>query len=493
MTEHQEATKPKILIVEDEGIIAVDLKSCVEQLGYTVLACIDSGEKALELVEQDPPDLVLMDIVLKGQMDGIEAAALMRSRWGIPVIFITAYPYQEWVERAKLVNPFIYMLKPFQANEVKVNIEIALYTSRVDRERKKAEESLREKQSQLQAILDYSPALISIKDLNGNVILASHNFAVLDAPPLHEFIGKNVFDLFPREVAENMWNNDLAALKSGSPVESEEIVKHQDGSWHTYLTLKFPVYKETEQPFGICAISSDITERKQAEKKILEGKINLHLLTARLSEVEEMERKRIARELHDLVGQNLTALNMNLNIALGLVPEEVKSKIASRLEVAQALLEETTQHIRNLMTQLQPPLLDDFGLVAALHWYGERLMELAGVEVVIEGGEFFPRQAVTIETVVFRIAQEALANVAKHSGSKQATIRLIRMEGEIHLTVEDTGRGFIFKGFQIADQKGGWGLATMKERAMALGGDLLVVSQPGKGTRIELQLPAPSP
>jgi PAS domain S-box-containing protein len=133
-------------------------------------------------------------------------------------------------------------------------------------DRKRTEEALSAKQVQLQAILDYSPALISIKDLNGNVILANRNFTVLDAPPLYEFVGKNVFDLFPKEVAYNLWNNDQLALKAGGPVESEEIVKHKDGSWHTYLTVKFPVYKEPGQPFGICAISTDITERKLTEQ-----------------------------------------------------------------------------------------------------------------------------------------------------------------------------------------------------------------------------------
>ena len=113
-------------------------------MGYTVLACVDSAEKALELVEQESPDLVLMDIVLKGQMDGIEAAALMRSRWGIPAIFISAFADPEWVERAKRVNPFGYLLKPFQGNEIRVNIEIALYTSRVEKERRNAEELLRQ-------------------------------------------------------------------------------------------------------------------------------------------------------------------------------------------------------------------------------------------------------------------------------------------------------------------------------------------------------------
>lgn len=135
-------------------------------------------------------------------------------------------------------------------------------------ERKLAERTLARKQAQLQAILDHAPALISIKDLEGNVILANRNFAILDAPPLHEFVGRNVFDLFPEDIARNLWNNDLAALKAGGPVQSEEAVKHKDGDWHTYLTVKFPMFAESGEPYGICAISTDITRRKQIEDEI---------------------------------------------------------------------------------------------------------------------------------------------------------------------------------------------------------------------------------
>ena len=151
---------------------------------------------------------------------------------------------------------------------------IALLTINIIQRRRSAvalrasKEALSLEHAKLQTILDYSPALISIKDLNGNVILANRNFAVLDAPPLNEFVGKNVFDLFPKEVAENLWNNDQTALKAGGPMESEEIVKHKDGRWHTYLTVKFPVYKETLHPFGTCAISTDITDRKKAEIRL---------------------------------------------------------------------------------------------------------------------------------------------------------------------------------------------------------------------------------
>ncbi|MDO8755491.1 MAG: PAS domain-containing protein, partial [Anaerolineales bacterium] len=140
--------------------------------------------------------------------------------------------------------------------------------------RKQAEDALQKSQTQLQAIMDYSPALISIKDLDGNIILANRSFSVLDAPPLNELIGKNVFEIFPKEVAEQLWKNDLAALQAKGPIRSEEVVKYKDGAWHTYWTVKFPIYLQSDQPFGICAISNDITDRKQAEDELRQSQEN---------------------------------------------------------------------------------------------------------------------------------------------------------------------------------------------------------------------------
>jgi PAS domain S-box-containing protein len=133
-----------------------------------------------------------------------------------------------------------------------------------------AEAALRRERSQLQAILDHAPAFISIKDLTGNMVLASRSlFKVLAVPPPEEFIGRNVFDLFPEDVADQLWASDLAALDSDAPIQAEEIVRHQDGSWHTYLTVKFPVrHLDTEAPFGICTIATDITDRKVAEENL---------------------------------------------------------------------------------------------------------------------------------------------------------------------------------------------------------------------------------
>ncbi len=146
-------------------------------------------------------------------------------------------------------------------------------------EQQQVEEALRKSRAQLQAILDHAPALISIKDLDGNVILVNRNFKVLEGPSPEEFMGKNVFDLFPADIASALWQNDLAALEAKGPIKAEEIVAHKDGTRHTYLTAKFPLYGEAEQPFGICAISTDITERKQAETALRESEEKWRSLT----------------------------------------------------------------------------------------------------------------------------------------------------------------------------------------------------------------------
>lgn len=139
-------------------------------------------------------------------------------------------------------------------------------------ERNRAAAALKTSEARLQAILDNSSTLISMKDREGNVLLANRQFDVLEGPSSEEFVGRNVFDLFPKEIAEALWENDVAALKSNAPIEAEETVMHKDGKPHTYLTIKFPVRIGDEEPFGTCAISTDITERKQLERELRQSR-----------------------------------------------------------------------------------------------------------------------------------------------------------------------------------------------------------------------------
>ena len=134
--------KAKILIVEDEAIIAMEIESQLQSLGYEITSIVDTSEKAIKKAKEDKPDIILMDIRIKGEMDGIDTAEAIRSQFGIPVIFSTAYLDEERIERAKITMPFGYMLKPIQERDLRVTIEMALYVSKVDKERKQSEMNL---------------------------------------------------------------------------------------------------------------------------------------------------------------------------------------------------------------------------------------------------------------------------------------------------------------------------------------------------------------
>ena len=133
-------SKVRILIVEDQFLVANDIKDNLENLGYEISAIATSGEKAVKKAGEGKTDLVLMDIVLRGEMDGIEAAEIIRSRFDLPVIFLTAYRDPKIFERAKISEPFGYLIKPFEANELHSNVEIALYKHKIEIEKKKAGE-----------------------------------------------------------------------------------------------------------------------------------------------------------------------------------------------------------------------------------------------------------------------------------------------------------------------------------------------------------------
>ncbi len=141
--------RPRILIVEDEQIIAIEIENVLQNLGYEVVSIVDNGNETLKKVEQDTPDLILMDIRIKGKMDGIEVATQIHSQFEVPIIFMTAYADEDKLERAKLAMPYGYLLKPVQDRDLKVTIEIALYTAKANAERNQAQEDLKKSNEEL--------------------------------------------------------------------------------------------------------------------------------------------------------------------------------------------------------------------------------------------------------------------------------------------------------------------------------------------------------
>ena len=201
--------------------------------------------------------------------------------------------------------------------------------------------------------------------------------------------------------------------------------------------------------------------------------------------VQEDERRRLARDLHDGLGQNLTALKHRLSQIAG----DLDGDARVRLDAAIALCADTLEDTRHLSRLLRPPILDDLGLVAALRWLARSQSESAGIEVVAEIVEPLPPLDSDLQTLLFRVAQEALTNVARHSGARSALLRLVAREGTLRLQVADDGRGC---DADAALRTGGSGLGGMRERLRLYDGRLELHSVPGEGMRLRVVVPLAS-
>ncbi|MFQ5685335.1 MAG: response regulator [Candidatus Scalindua sp.] len=163
--------KARIMIVEDEWTVAEEIKMVLQSFEYTVTSMSSSGKEAIQKAEKDKPDLVLMDIVLEGEMDGIEAANEIRSRFNTPIIFLTAYTDEKILDRASITGPFGYIVKPFVNEDLKISIEIAMYKYRIEKERKRLIEELQgalPKITSLSGLLPVCPSCKRVRDAEGN-------------------------------------------------------------------------------------------------------------------------------------------------------------------------------------------------------------------------------------------------------------------------------------------------------------------------------------
>ena len=260
-----------------------------------------------------------------------------------------------------------------------------------------------------------------------------------------------------------------------------------DGEIRLVEVIAAPFFDTEGNLQGIIESMRDITEHKRAEEALLQYADRLRALAAQLAEVEEAERQRLSQELHDQVGQNLTALSLNLNIVRSLIPEEAE-EVHNRIEDSLSLVDQTTEKIRDVMANLRPPVLDDYGLVAALRWYAEQFTKRTDIAVTVEGNEPDPRLPQRIESALFRIAQEALTNVAKHAEASHAAV-CVEVEDDImRLVVADDGIGFDPTQQGENGEGQGWGLLTMTERAEAVGAHCQIESYPDRGTKIILEI-----
>ena len=358
----------------------------------------------------------------------------------------------------------------------------------VTTERKVAELALRASEERYRALVELSPDAIMIH-VGGRLVFANEGAArLLGAGSSERLIGLPVMDLVHPDYREIVRDRVRTATDGGrsAPLIEERFLR-LDGSEVEVEVTASPFTYLGER--GVQVVAREIGERKRVERErelLLE---RVRGLAIRLTHADEAQRTRLARDLHDSVGQNLSALGLTLSIARSQLSPSALAAVGPRLDDAEALLGASVRQVRDVMAELRPPALDELGLAAALHSYGEQLERRTGTIVAVVGCEPDPRLPAKAEIAVFRIVQEALTNVAKYAGARHVEVRIDQREGAVAVLVEDDGVGFDMGARSGGRAGSGWGLMGMRERAEGIGATVSVASSPGRGTRVIVTLP----
>jgi signal transduction histidine kinase len=256
------------------------------------------------------------------------------------------------------------------------------------------------------------------------------------------------------------------------------------------LAATIPVRRFDEDDLRLLQLAGNratsVLEHARLFEQVRAGRERSQLLAQQLMEAQEAERRRLARELHDEIGQALTAVKINLQ-SIAQAPGELA---AGRLQESLAIVDQALQQVRSLSLDLRPSLLDDLGLVAALRWYLDRQGQRAGLAVEFVADPPGLRAAAELETACFRVAQEALTNIVRHAQAQRVWVELRQNEAELQMRIRDDGKGFdVAAARQRAVHGASLGLLGMQERVVLLRGLLNIQSEAGLGTTIQVRLP----
>lgn len=309
---------------------------------------------------------------------------------------------------------------------------------------------------------------------------------------VHRLLMKDGTVKFVHEICRTEYDKDGNPIRSIGTVQDITELKHVEeelASLNKVLEQKVAERTDKLNSANI-SLQQEIIGRKKVEQGLKESEKVLRTLSVRLQEVEETHRKAIARELHDRVGQRLTALNINLNIIHNQLRPEQREKINNRIIDSIELVEKATQNIRDVMADLRPQVLDDYGLAAGLRWLSERFFQRSGIKVDLETDTLEEiRLPEIVETALFRITQEAFNNVIKHACAAHVSAAVVKGAEFIQLTVADDGQGFDLAAVRPSEKLQNWGLVNMRERAEFLNGHFQIESGPENGTRLRVEIP----
>jgi two-component system sensor histidine kinase UhpB len=481
--------KARILVVEDEKIIAKDIESTLKRIGHESAGTVSKGEDAIRIAGETRPDLILMDITLKGEIDGIEAARIVNETLKIPVVYITAHQDEDTIEKTKNTNPFGYITKPLDDRDLNTAINSAMYRYDVESRLKAAEEKyFRLSENAADMIFSQEVTNLVYKYVNAS------SFRITGYTPEEYYEKPGLLDsLVHPDWKEQYQFSKQLVLKSNIVVPFEFMIIHKTGK-EVWLNQRSVIVKNDQNNIDtIEAIITDVTERKKYEDQLEETTKKLRALSNYQQRVREEERLYIAREIHDQLGQDLTVLKMDLSMLSKNSAKYGKEKkivemdqVCKELKEMNNTIDGIINKVRKIATELRPDILDKLGIAEAIEWHSAEFEKRSNIKCITKTCEndieLNPEKAISI----FRIFQETLTNAARHSGATELLIEMDVNNGWLILRIKDNGKGITESEIENGSSLG---ILGMRERALLLGGFWTIKGEPGKGTEVEVKVP----
>jgi len=466
-----------ILVVEDEFFIALDLKNALEKSGYSVLGMVSTGEQCLEFLARTRVDIVLMDIKLDMGMDGIDVARLLNDRHDIPVIFITAHSDEATLQKAKKSLPYGYIIKPINKRELHISIETALYKHRLDQELKWSEKKYRTLfENSRDPVCVTDPDFI-IRDLNAAMaaFFGADKSRLADTPLRELFAEREVFAAM---------TGDLRA--GGRLLDREMRLVASGGSIRECLITASLYEMEPRKLAMFEFIIRDITEEKRVMADLMRSREEMRMLYEHAQNLREQERLTISREIHDVLGQMVTALKMDFVSLFKTISHDSPDSNEKRSAIL-AMADRLSDMISNIASQLRPSILDDLGVAAAIEWQAAEFSKRTGIETDVKLTEVEEYLGERAPVAIFRVLQESLTNIMRHSKASRVDIDLSLDGSEVVLLIRDNGVGIPP---EKVNNPLSLGLIGMRERVASCGGVMAVSSMQGQGASIEVRIPS---
>ncbi|MEW5814979.1 MAG: ATP-binding protein [Spirochaetota bacterium] len=491
--------KVSVLIVEDEGIVAMDMQTRLKQHGYEIVDLVVSGEAAIQSARLKRPDLILMDILLKGDLDGIETANLIKKELDVPIIFVTAYADKNTLERAKVIDAFGYIIKPYHERELYTNIEIAIYKHRIERK-------LRESEKRLDIILRSMTDGVIALDENRKITFINPAAEKMTGWTKSESINRNIDEIFPVSWNDGERKNSHESFDFIYTVNT--VFKTRDDRYITIEKTEAPLLEGPDNYVGSVIIFRDISERRQYETALLRAKNAAEAANRAKSEFIANISHELRTPLNSILGMVELAFDLAGNKEEIEYLNIIKHSGETLLNVINSILDFARIEAGEIKKRSGAFNIENLLKTSIKKYKNNASKKNIDIQLAIDPK--CTRMPVGDFANLQKIVEKLIDNAVKFTQSGYIKINLWEEKSEdsekkrfFHFTVKDTGIGIpserresIFQIFTQADSSYtrdyggvGLGLALVKNTVEFLGGKIWVNSKIGEGSEFHFTFP----